>query len=99
MQSAASVSLSSLCLCLPFPPSSPACVSRIAVAVVKNNGVNEKHFKFNTHECMHGRALMSPDELRAGGMMGGKGMEVNGTSGREGRWGGGGGGRGMFAPL
>lgn len=33
---------------------------------------------------MHGRALMSPDELRAGGMMGGKGMEVNGTSRREG---------------
>lgn len=33
---------------------------------------------------MHGRALMSSDELRAGGMMGGKGTEVNGTSGREG---------------
>lgn len=80
------------------PPACPACVSRIAVAVVQhfcNSCANEKHFKFNTHECMHGRTLMSPDELRAGGTMGGKGMEVNGTSGGErGREGAGGGGGG-----
>lgn len=50
--------------------------------------------------CMGNVALMSPDELRAGGTMGGKGMEVNGTSGGEGgreEAGAEGRGRGMFA--
>lgn len=78
---------------LAFPP-----VSATSRRLSGNNGANEKHFKCNTHECMHGRALMSLDELLAGGMMGGRGMEVNGTSGRMGSAGGCS-GRDMFAPL